>query len=60
MVVDEPEGGPVVPSHEGGLESLLPEDATPEDVMRLVREMEAISAGLEALLQARVGRWRRP
>jgi hypothetical protein len=60
MVADEPEGGPVVPSDEGGLEPLLPEDATPEDVMRLVREMEAISAGLEALLQARMGRRRRP
>jgi hypothetical protein len=60
MVADEPEGGPVVPNHEGGLEALLPEDATPEDVMRLVRELEAISAGLEALLQARVQRRRRP
>jgi hypothetical protein len=58
MVADQPDGGPVVPSHEGGLEPLLPEDATPEDVMRLVREMEAISARLEALLQARVRRTR--
>lgn len=58
MAPDQPAGGPVVPSYEDGLEALrlLPEDATPEDVMRLVRQMEAVSAHLESLLRARARR----
>lgn len=60
MAPDQPGGGPGDPSGERGLEVLLSENATPEDVLRLVREFEVISARLEALLQARAKRSRRP
>jgi hypothetical protein len=56
---DEPGGDLLDPSDDDGFELVLPENATPEDVLQLVRELEAVSAHLEALLYAKTRRRRR-
>jgi hypothetical protein len=59
MSPDQPGEDPLDPSNDDGFELALPENATPEDIMRLVRELEAISAHLEVLLHAKTRRRRR-
>ncbi len=59
MSPDQPGGDLLDPSNDDGFELALPENATPEDVMRLVKELEAVSAHLEALLYAKSRRKRR-